>query len=85
VPQLGYNFAHYVNEELDQLLIKARTTIDPDQRVALYKEAQQILMTEVPHLVVDHEIQVVAMKNNVSGFVLHPRALFRFFNVDIVN
>ena len=85
IPPLGYNCAYFANEQLDQLLLQARVTSDTNQRVALYKEAQQILMTEVPHLVVDHEIQIVVTKKNVSGFQLQPRGLFRFHNVDITD
>jgi peptide/nickel transport system substrate-binding protein len=84
MPVMGYNFAYYANEEFDNILLQARTTSDSAKRVELYAVAQKMLMTEVPHLVVDHETQIVAMDSNVTGFVLHPRALFRFHNVDIV-
>ena len=85
IPPLGYNCAYFGDDELDAVLVEARMTADLDKRIELYKRAQQILMTEVPHLVIDHEIQIVAMKKNVTGFVLHPRGLFRFHEVDITN
>jgi peptide/nickel transport system substrate-binding protein len=85
IPQLGYNFAYYSNDEFDNILIQARTTSDPARRIALYDVAQKMLMTEVPHLVIDHETQIVVMDRHITGFMLHPRALFRFYNVDIVN
>jgi len=83
IPPLGYNSAYWFNDEYDKLLLEARTTSDKAKRVTLYDQAQKILMTEVPHLVVDHETQSVVMDKNITGFMLHPRALFRFYNVDI--
>ncbi|MCL1855899.1 MAG: ABC transporter substrate-binding protein [Clostridia bacterium] len=85
IPPLGYNCAYYSNEEFDNILIKARTTSDLAKRTALYAEAQKMLMTEVPHLVVDHETQIVVMDRNITGFTLHPRALFRFHKVDFTD
>ena len=85
IPPLGYNCAYYSNEEFDRLLVQARTVSDPAMRIKLYDQAQKMLMEEVPHLVVDHETQIVAMSNNITGFQLHPRALFRFHKVDIAN
>jgi peptide/nickel transport system substrate-binding protein len=84
IPPLGYNCAYWANDEFDRILVQARTTSDNAKRVSLYAQAQKILMTEVPHLVVDHETQSVVMDRNVTGFMLHPRALFRFYNVDIL-
>jgi peptide/nickel transport system substrate-binding protein len=84
MPYQGYNFAYYQDEDLDQLLLLARATTDQSQRERLYKQAQQIIMTEVPYLAMDHEIQIVATKKKVTGFKLQPRGLFRFHDVDII-
>jgi peptide/nickel transport system substrate-binding protein len=40
-------------------------------------------MADSPHVVVDHEFQIVAMKKNIEGFILHPTGVFRFRNVTV--
>lgn len=43
-----YNYDKYENAELDEILDKARTITDTDERDALYREAVQIIYDEVP-------------------------------------
>jgi peptide/nickel transport system substrate-binding protein len=82
-PTAGYNEGFYKNEKFDELLRKARTTSDQTERTKLYQEAQKLMMADSPHVVVDHESQIVAMKNNIEGFILHPTGVFRFRNVSV--
>jgi peptide/nickel transport system substrate-binding protein len=42
------NFNHYKNTQVDDLLSKAQTTLDKNQRLSLYAQAQQIIAQEVP-------------------------------------
>src|SRR5690606_38405811 len=44
----GLNETHYCNEKVDELLNKARTFTDYEQRKALYDEATAILMDDMP-------------------------------------
>lgn len=82
-PTAGFNSAYYNNDALNKILVEARGELDQAKRDTLYAEAQKIVMTEVPYLVVDHENQIVAMKNKIEGFKLSPRGFFRFAKVDV--
>jgi peptide/nickel transport system substrate-binding protein len=82
-PTAGYNESFYKNDTFDELLRTARTTSDQAERTKLYQEAQKIMMADSPHVVVDHESQIVAMKSNLEGFILHPTGVFRFRNITV--
>jgi peptide/nickel transport system substrate-binding protein len=45
----GDNFVHYRSEELDRLIERARQTIDPDQRMKLWREAHAVLHRDQPY------------------------------------
>jgi peptide/nickel transport system substrate-binding protein len=82
-PEAGFNDAFYKNDRVDQLLNEARTVSDHDRRVELYEEAQKLIADDSPVIVVDHEIQIVAMDKRIKGFELHPTGVFRFDKVTI--
>lgn len=68
----GFNGAFYSNPEVDALLDEARSTIDPAARQAAYAEAIAIIWEEAPWLFLYSEVQVTAIRKNVSGFIVHP-------------
>jgi peptide/nickel transport system substrate-binding protein len=68
----GFNGAFYSNPQVDALLEEARSTLDREARQAAYSEAISIIWEEAPWLFLYSEIQVTAIRNNVSGFVVHP-------------
>ena len=43
-----FNYFNYSNDELDAKLEKARASVDPDERIALYAEIQQEIYDQVP-------------------------------------
>jgi peptide/nickel transport system substrate-binding protein len=68
----AFNAGYYQNPRVDELLRKGRTTIDDRERVPLYKEAQRLVMEDVPWIFVDHGKQVIVYRKRVQGFKLHP-------------
>ncbi len=68
----GFNGAFYANPEVDALLEAGRSTLDPAERQAAYAKAISIIWEEAPWLFLYSEIQVTAIRKNVSGFVVHP-------------
>jgi peptide/nickel transport system substrate-binding protein len=42
------NYNHYKNDQVDDLLARAQTTLDRDQRMSLYAQAQELIAKEVP-------------------------------------
>src|SRR5690606_34526623 len=45
----GDNFMSYKNPELDRVIEQARTTIDEDERLPLWKQAHRILHEDQPY------------------------------------
>jgi len=68
----GFNGAFYDNPDVDALLEEARSTLDPEARLAAYDQAIATIWEDAPWLFLYSEIQVTAIRNNVSGFVVHP-------------
>jgi ABC-type transport system substrate-binding protein len=68
----GFNGAFYSNPAVDALLEEGRSTLDTAERQAAYDEAISTIWEDAPWLFLYSEIQVTAIRNNVSGFVVHP-------------
>ena len=64
------NSAFYKNEELDDLLLAARKTSDPDRRQELYEGVLKIWRRDLPYLPLLHGEDVVVLKSDVEGFIL---------------
>lgn len=48
------NFTHYKNTRIDSLLEKGRTTLDQQERTAIYQEFQQFLLEDPPAIFLKH-------------------------------
>jgi peptide/nickel transport system substrate-binding protein len=68
----GFNGAFYDNPEVDRLLDEARTELDTTRRQAAYAEAIALIWEDAPWLFLYSEIQITAIRSNVTGFVVHP-------------
>ncbi|WP_240688108.1 ABC transporter substrate-binding protein [Pseudalkalibacillus hwajinpoensis] len=79
------NRAFYKNEEFTNLLLKARTTFDEEERIQLYKEAQEIFYDDAPWALIGHTTPPLAKKEYVKGFVAHPMSDDAFWDVYLTN
>ena len=70
------NRSFYVNARVDELLEAGKTETDTDKRLALYKEAQEIIAEEVPWVFVQDGENVTGISNKVKGFKHHPTATY---------
>jgi ABC-type transport system substrate-binding protein len=68
----GFNGAFYSNPTVDALLEQARSTLDSGERQAAYSEAISTIWEDAPWLFLYSEVQVTAIRSNVSGFIVHP-------------
>ncbi|HLR45941.1 MAG TPA: glutathione ABC transporter substrate-binding protein [Deinococcales bacterium] len=69
---VGSNRGAYSNERVDELLDFARTNNDEDERLEAYEEAMQIIFDDAAWLFLHSETQLVAVRDNVSGLIIHP-------------
>jgi peptide/nickel transport system substrate-binding protein len=77
----GHNSSVYVNPELDSLLDRARAMEDRTARQALYKQAQAIIVRDVPYIYIFHSIEFAAMRDEVRNYVWIPDEIPRFREV----
>jgi peptide/nickel transport system substrate-binding protein len=73
----GQNDSHYCNAELDALLNKARHVADPGERKKLYDQANEILIRDVPRLLLWHRRVFTGYSARVQGFTPHPDGIIR--------
>lgn len=73
------NYGFYSNEEFDELILTAMREIDPEQRSALYRRAQEIVYLEDPGAIwVYDNYHVVGSRKNVAGLTTSPLGLVTF-------
>lgn len=66
------NVAFYENDELHDILIKARQSSRFDDRVALYRRAQEIIHEDAPWVPLAHVSDLVAVNKKVKNIVVQP-------------
>jgi oligopeptide transport system substrate-binding protein len=77
------NDSKYRNPEVDSLLEQADREQDPTQRLALYQQAEQIIVNEVPWIPLFHDEYSVLIKPYVKDYVLPPFVIPRMRYVHI--
>jgi oligopeptide transport system substrate-binding protein len=66
------NLGRYSNAALDQLLEQARIERDVTKRIALYQQAEQMLVDDAAALFLTHSYAYTLVKPRVKGYVLTP-------------
>ncbi|NOT05485.1 MAG: peptide ABC transporter substrate-binding protein [Anaerolineales bacterium] len=66
------NSGGYSNPALDALLEQARVEQDVTKRIALYKQAEQMLVDDAPVLFTTHSLSYQLVKPYVKGYVFTP-------------
>ncbi len=66
---VGFNLEWYGNAQVDRMLNEARVQPDHQQRVALYKEVQQLLVGQAPCIWVLDQKTAVVERSGVRGYV----------------
>jgi oligopeptide transport system substrate-binding protein len=77
------NDSKYRNPEVDSLLEQADTEEDPTQRLALYQQAEQIIVNDAPWIPLFHDEYSVLIKPYVKDYVLPPFVIPRMRYVHI--
>ncbi len=79
----GWNIGYYQNEEVDQLLADALATADQDARRELYYEAWAKITEDAPWIFVCNDLQPMAYKNSVQGYLTNPAYVIDFSTISI--
>jgi peptide/nickel transport system substrate-binding protein len=73
---LGGNRTFFINERVDELLTAGRQSVDQEERLALYQEAQEIIAAELPWVFLQTRENVSAHSNSIQGFEHHPMGTY---------
>lgn len=77
----GGNRAFYDNPQIDDLLVKAKTSVDPKERDAIYEQIQVIAQEDMPYYVIGYPTQNAAVQKNVENFKLKPSGHHSMYGV----
>jgi ABC-type transport system substrate-binding protein len=77
------NHGHYSNPELDALLDKARRAQDSQERLALYQQAEQMILDDAAWIPIYFEVEYWLVKPYVQGFAIPPLRIPRLQYVSI--
>ena len=69
------NYTNYSNSGVDRLLEEARVEQDPQRRMLLYAEAEEMIVSDAPWVPLWHSVEYVLTKPYVLG-VNHAAAIF---------
>ena len=75
------NRTYYTNARVDELLDKGRETTVPEERIGYYKEAQDIIMDELPLIPLVYPDNNVGIQKNIKGFELDPENQHKLYPV----
>ncbi|HEX9924562.1 MAG TPA: peptide ABC transporter substrate-binding protein [Anaerolineae bacterium] len=78
------NHGHYSNPELDALLDKARGTQDTEERLALYRQAEQMILDDAAWIPLYFEVDNWLVKPYVHNLKIPPIKIPKFQYVSIL-
>ena len=71
-PPAGNNRAYYRNEQVDQLIMRARATVDEQRRRALYAQIIPVIMDDAPAIFLHELKQIYGVRSNTVGLAFYP-------------
>ena len=69
------------DEELDELLDQARQTVDPNERLELYRQVQELLVEIAPMVYIHHQEYLMGVNEDVNGLTQMPTQLLNLKDV----
>ncbi|MBP1948332.1 ABC transporter substrate-binding protein [Virgibacillus litoralis] len=69
---LAGNRSFYENPEVDKLIREAASISDQEERIALYKEAQEIIVEDAAYVYLAQKDSMIPMREDVQGYVFNP-------------
>lgn len=75
------NRSFYSNEDVDKWLDKAKSSIDPKERVEIYAKIQDQLMEDLPVDPLFYKTMNAGINKNIKGFKLNPAGHHKIYGV----
>jgi peptide/nickel transport system substrate-binding protein len=77
------NRTFWSHDRVDELLDAGRRTADADERLAIYREAQEIIAEEAPWIFSAFLVQTTGVRERVEGYENHPNGSHRLYTVTL--
>ena len=77
----GPNSGLACNEEIDKVLLRARQEPDVARRIALYQQAEDMMLEYVPAIPIANDFSPRGVRKNVKGLVMGPSTFFDLYGV----
>ncbi|WP_139367516.1 glutathione ABC transporter substrate-binding protein [Bacillus alkalicellulosilyticus] len=77
------NRSFIADDKLDELLDAGRRETDPDKRLEIYREAQELLVDLAPMIYVHHQNYLTGVRNEVEGFWVDALGIYQLKDVKI--
>ena len=84
LPGQYYNWSHYTNPQLTQLIEQGQATTDPAARAQIYKQAQQIIMQQAVLLPLHQNQDLLAYSKSLTG-VTYSGGGFEYFYTAVLH
>lgn len=76
----GNNLSRWRNDRFHELMLAGQTELDETKRLAIYHEAQAIVLDQSPIVPLVHTKMRMAHSKKVTGYKLHPTGMVRLKN-----
>jgi ABC-type transport system substrate-binding protein len=77
-PENYTNFSFYNNPEVLALMEKARGIINPQKRIEMYKDIQNIIIDDCPWIFLYHQQSGIVARDGVLGVNLNSLSRMKF-------
>jgi peptide/nickel transport system substrate-binding protein len=77
ISQAGNNLSRYRSDRFHELMLAGRKELDETRRLAIYREAQELVARDLPVVPLVHTNQRAAHVKRLVGYKLHPTGLVR--------
>lgn len=71
-PPAGNNRAYYRNDQVDQLIMEARATVEDSKRKALYSQLIPMIMHDAPAIFLHELKQIYGVRASTGGLTFYP-------------
>jgi peptide/nickel transport system substrate-binding protein len=71
----GPNYTHFSDSIFDSLYQKSMQTVDPEERIMLYRKMESLMMSEAPVIILYYDQILRFTQNNIEGLGSNPMNL----------
>ncbi|WP_409291966.1 ABC transporter substrate-binding protein [Peribacillus sp. SCS-37] len=76
------NVGRYKNPELDKLIEASRSTVDQNERKKILKQANELVLSDLPVIPIYHGVASIAADESVKGINLEPTGQWSLYNAE---